>query len=45
MLTIDGGHVCEGDDMFGKVIYLYIFHCLCFVEEISVHITEEQEME
>ena len=26
-------------------MYLSIFHCLCFVEAISVHIAEEQVME
>ena len=31
--------------MFEKGIYLFIFYCLCFVEEIPENTVEEQVME
>ena len=45
MLTIDGDNVYKGDVMFEKGIYLFIFYCLCFVEEIPENTVEEQVME
>ena len=30
--------------MFGKGMYLYIFYCLCFVEDISVNNEQKQAM-
>ena len=40
ILSIDGNPVCEGDYMFEKGIYLSIFYCLCFIEDISVDMVE-----
>ena len=37
-LNIGRGPVCEGYRTFEKVMYLYIFYWLCFVEFIPVHI-------
>ena len=34
LLNINGDPVCEVDGTFEKGIYLSIFYCLCFVEEI-----------
>ena len=31
--------------MFDKVMTFYISYCLCFVEEISMYMVEEQAME
>ena len=45
LLIIDGDPVCEGDGMFEKGVHLYIFYCLCFVEDISENIAEKQVME
>ena len=35
LLTIDGGPVIEEGSMFEIGVYLPIFYCLCFVNEIS----------
>ena len=45
MLTIDGDTVCEGDYMFKKEIYLSIFYCLYFVEDITENMVYEKVME
>ena len=40
-LTIDGDTVCEGYYMSSRFMYLYVFYCLCFVNEISTYTFEE----
>ena len=45
LLNIDGYNVCEGDLRFGKVMFLYIFYCLCFVVDISQNTAEEKVTE
>ena len=45
LLNTDGVPVCEGDVMFEKGIYFYIINCLCFVDEISEDMLEEQVKE
>ena len=40
ILGINRNPFCEGDYMFEKGIYLSIFYCLCFIEDISVDMVE-----
>ena len=45
ILIIYRDPVYEGYETFGKGMYLSIFYCLCFVDEVSIHIAEKQETE
>ena len=45
LLTIIGDPVCKGYGMIEKIVYFSIFYFLCFVEEISMDMVEEQVME
>ena len=45
LLTIHGDNFCEVDNTFVKGVYFSIFYWLCFVEDISPNIAEEQVME
>ena len=44
-MTIDGDPVVEEGSMFERGMYLYVFYCLCFVNDISTDIFEEQLLE
>ena len=44
-MTIDEEPDVEEPCMFVRVMYLYVFYCLCFVKDISMDILEEQVLE
>ena len=44
-MTIYGDPVVEECYMFERGIYFPIFHCLCFVNEISTYMLEGQVLE
>ena len=41
-MTIDEYPVYEGYIMFKEVIYLHLFYCLCFVNNISKYMLDKQ---
>ena len=45
LLTIYGGPEVREPCMFGKVMYLSVFCCLCYVKDISTDMVEEQVSE
>ena len=42
LLTIDGDTDSEEPCMFERVVYLFVFYCLCYVKQISMDMLEEQ---
>ena len=44
-MTIDDNPVDEGECMFEQGMYLYVFHYLCFVNDISTVMSEYQARE
>ena len=41
-LTINGDPEVEEPCMFGKVMYLYVFYCLCYAKDRSTYMSEDK---
>ena len=41
-MTVDGGPVVKEGYIFERDVYFYVFYCLCFVDDISTYMLEEQ---
>ena len=44
-MTFDGGPVVKEGYIFERNVYFYVFYCLCFVDDISTYVLEEQLLE
>ena len=42
LLIIDGNPEVGETCMFGRVIYLYVFYCLCYFKDTSTDMSQEQ---